>query len=208
MALQGNQYPAVAMINDRLTVVAAVGENPAFPSFFMGYEWLPNSLRYRIQEWQLRIPALRIMFGVKAKPTAIITFDADTGDEIWRWFDKPWDFYSCAGDESGIHDRVKRQTQRGPDAGGVYDPRVDIICGPDSWGIPTVGADGVIYATSGHNGMMHAIRDDNRNGVIEPEEVLSYDTGSAFLNGPALAPGMLVAAPCWGPMLVFNADDA
>jgi len=86
----------------------------------------------------------------------------------------------------------------------LFDPRKEIVCLPDNWGIPTIGGDGTVYATSGHNGNIYAIRDRDGNGRIDTDEVSTFETKNGFLNGPALAPGMMVFAPCWGPMYVFK----
>ena len=64
--------------------------------------------------------------------------------------------------------------------------------------------DGTVIASSSHKGNMTVIRDANKNGIIEDDETTAFPTGVAFLNGPAAAPGMLVASPCWGPMYVFR----
>jgi len=67
-----------------------------------------------------------------------------------------------------------------------------------------IASDGTVYASSSHDGGLRAIRDADRNGAIELSEVSTFETGNCFLNSPSVAPGMLVAAPCWGPMYVFK----
>lgn len=42
------------------------------------------------------------------------------------------------------------------------------------------------------------MKDVNRDGVIDETEVSSSDLGNTFQASPAIAPGMLVVAPCNG----------
>jgi len=68
---------------------------------------------------------------------------------------------------------------------------------------PAIGGDGTVYLGSG-NGMLYAIRDHDGDGFVnETKEVSSYSAGHAFIASPAIAPGLLVAAPCNG-MVVFK----
>merc|ERR1712187_933302 len=96
------------------------------------------------------------------------------------------------GDEEQIMSRMQYQIDG------------DFVCLPDHQGIPLIAGDGTVYGSSSHNGDLTAIKDVNDNGVIEPEEVSTFKIGIEFLNSPSLAPGMLVAAPCWGPVYVFK----
>ena len=46
------------------------------------------------------------------------------------------------------------------------------------------------------------------SGIIMIWGVASvFSTHMCFLNSPSVAPGMLVAAPCWGAMYVFKAES-
>ena len=46
------------------------------------------------------------------------------------------------------------------------------------------------------------------SGIIMILGVASvFSTHMCFLNSPSVAPGMLVAARCWGPMYVFKAES-
>merc|ERR1712032_368482 len=111
--------------------------------------------------------------------------------------DSLWNLSGAAGDNEGFERRLIDYPQKDP-------TRHEVLCLPDNWGIPSIGGDGTVYASSGHNGNLYAIRDENVDGAIDETEIKTFKTGQAFLNGPALAPGMLVAAPCWGPMYVFK----
>merc|ERR1711879_837988 len=80
----------------------------------------------------------------------------------------------------------------------------ETVCVPDNQGIPTIDGGGTVYATSGHNGKIYSLRDANGNGIIEHREISIFDTSSAFLNGPSIAPGLFVFGSCWSPMYVFR----
>jgi len=116
----------------------------------------------------------------------VIAVDAGTGATLWVSEDRPFPSAVGAGetDEHNITD-------------GLY-------CWPDAQGIPLISGDGTVYTSSSHHGDLRALRDSNNDGVISPDEVSTFRTGKCFLNSPSMAPGMLVAAPCWGPMYVFK----
>merc|ERR1711992_397734 len=84
------------------------------------------------------------------------------------------------------------------------------ICLPDNQGIPVISGDGTVYASSSHHGHLRAIKTKSVDGAAagEARKLVAtvesiFKPGNAFLNSPSLAPGMLVAAPCWGPTYVF-----
>merc|ERR1719188_2026498 len=116
----------------------------------------------------------------------VMAVDAGTGATLWMSEDTPFEHAVAAG-ESDVHNVTD---------GG--------ICYPDAQGIPLISGDGTVYTSSSHHGDLRAIRDSNHDGVISPSEVSTFKTGRCFLNSPSIAPGMLVAAPCWGAMYVFK----
>mmetsp|Transcript_21647 Transcript_21647/g.65068 ORF Transcript_21647/g.65068 Transcript_21647/m.65068 type:complete len:525 (-) Transcript_21647:61-1635(-) len=195
----GQQYPAVGGIDgpgSRTAVFVGVGRNTLDPKAEMGPRWLPRFGKRAIARLQMRIPYLRRLLEVPVLENHLLALDAETGAEIWHWQEEPWDRRACAGDEERFVERVQRFR---------LDPtRAETTCMPDSWAIPTVGGDGTVYAGSGHSGKLYAIRDADRDGRIGEDEVSTFDAHSGFLNGPSLAPGLLVASPCWGPMHVFK----
>jgi len=191
----GTQYPAVGMIGGHLTLVAGVGTNPNVGQIFMGPKYLPPFVGRLIQKWQLKHEWLRRMLGVQVKRNGVATFDAETGRLIWFWEEEPWPFDAAAGDEDAFDERVPRAR---------LDRQRDVVCGPDNWGIPAIAGDGTVIIGSGSNGNLYAIRDVNGDREIEPSEVSTFETKQAFLNGPALAPGLMAVAPCWGKMYVFK----
>uniref|UniRef100_A0A7S2K996 PQQ-binding-like beta-propeller repeat protein n=1 Tax=Zooxanthella nutricula TaxID=1333877 RepID=A0A7S2K996_9DINO len=106
--------------------------------------------------------------------------DAVTGEALWTFEDERWNSAVAAGETPGR------------------------ACVPHPHASPTIGGDGTVYVASGLSGALHAIREANGDGAITPDEVTTFHASSAFLHGPALAPGMAVAAPCWGPIYVFR----
>jgi len=189
------QYPTVAEIGGRLTVVTGVGENPLLPTLH-GEKFLPNLVRIALSRLQLRSGLLRRLMGIPVKRNALATFDAETGELLWFVEEEPWSYHSAIGDEEKLFERYARM---------MREPRHEPACGPDNWGIPAVTGDGTILMSSGSTGKLYAVRDANGDGHIRvDEEVSMLDTKHPFLNGPALAPGMLAVAPCWGKMYVFK----
>jgi len=116
----------------------------------------------------------------------VMALDAGTGETLWISEDTPYPDLVAAGD------RDEHNATDGE------------VCYPDAQGIPLIAGDGTVYTSSSHHGDLRAIRDSNNDGVISPSEVSTFKTGQCFLNSPSIAPGMLVAAPCWGPMYVFK----
>lgn len=137
-------------------------------------------------------------FLSKPKPrfaNAVVALDAASGEVLWRFDEKPWVGTSPAGEEEKHEERKSRAETH---------PRTDVLCSPEAQGIPVIAGDGTVYASSGHSGDLYAMKDVNGNGVIEAAETSVFSTQNCFLNSPSLALGMLVAAPCWGPMYVFK----
>eukprot|EP00930_Biecheleria_cincta_P019947 TRINITY_DN150_c0_g1_i1.p1 TRINITY_DN150_c0_g1~~TRINITY_DN150_c0_g1_i1.p1 ORF type:complete len:328 (-),score=57.98 TRINITY_DN150_c0_g1_i1:173-1156(-) len=132
------------------------------------------------------LEASRLALNGGALRNMVLVVDAATGQTMWQSQDMPWHHAVAAGelDEHNVTDGS--------------------ICLPDPQGIPVISGDGTIYTSSSHHGDLRAIRDADGDGIISQGEVSVFKTGKCFLNSPSLAPGMLVAAPCWGPMYVFK----
>lgn len=201
----GWQYPSVGRLapNGRLAVVAPLGgipQTPPFPALrLLNYNWIPLWLKnlwfkqvYLKSQW-----VRRNLLGVPVLANAVVALDAATGTEIWWVNAEPWDRYAMAGDEERLIERYVR-FWADPEREDHY------VCLPDPQGIPLIAGDGTVYVSSSHTGDLASIRDIDGNGVIDATEISVFSTGIGFLNGPSLAPGMLAAAPCWGPMYVFK----
>merc|ERR550532_3326991 len=119
----------------------------------------------------------------------IVALHAASGEVLWQSEERPYPSFVAAG-EYDVHNATD-----GP------------ICYPDAQGIPLISGDGTVYTSSSHHGDLRALKDSNKDGVISPSEVSTFKTGKCFLNSPSIAPGMLVAAPCWGPMYVFKSPN-
>jgi len=137
-------------------------------------------------------PASKLVEAAYLKPRGgalknyVMAFDAGTGETLWISEDRQFPDAVAAGDRD------------------EHNATENSICLPDAQGIPLIAGDGTVYTSSSHHGDLRAIRDSNNDGVISPSEVSTFKTGQCFLNSPSIAPGMLVAAPCWGPMYVFK----
>jgi len=185
----GGQYPAVGKLgkDGPLAVVVAIGDTPGTLPFQFTRE--PKLHRKYMND-----AGYRKQIGVKDQKNAVVALDAANGKVIWRWEEKAWDHVAAQGDED--ERMLRRLWTRAPG---------NAECMPDNQGIPLIAGDGTVYASSGHAGDLTAIHGDaDGNGVISQTEVSSFVTHQAFVNSPSLAPGMLVAAPCWGPMYVFK----
>ncbi|CAJ1449086.1 unnamed protein product [Effrenium voratum] len=179
----GMQYPSVGRLGPSgpLAVVVAVGENPGTPVVMEKEE----RARY------LADPEYRKKMGVPTFVNAVVALDAESGDQLWRFEEEPWNHFGAAGDEERVPE--------------FKDSIENPICLPDLQGIPVINSyDGTVYAASAHAGNLTAIRDLNGDGIIQESETKVFSPGIAFLNSPSWAPGMGVVAPCWGPMYVFK----
>jgi len=203
LAYGGWQYPSVGRIapSGRLAVVAALGGITNVVKY-PGISWLEHdSVPFWIKDFFFRRLYLgsawvRRQMGVPPLANAVAAFDAETGETIWWAEEAPWDHFAMAGDEERYVERTLRKW--------ANPTREDDICLPDPQGIPLIAGDGTVYVSSSHTGDLFAVRDDNGDGTIAETEVSIFQTGNGFLNSPSLAPGMLVAAPCWGPVYVFK----
>mmetsp|Transcript_53150 Transcript_53150/g.99644 ORF Transcript_53150/g.99644 Transcript_53150/m.99644 type:complete len:520 (+) Transcript_53150:93-1652(+) len=181
-----NQYMAVGYLSEGgpIAAVAAIGQNALLS---------PPMSADDLATYQSS-PEVRKEMGVPTYVNAVLALDAATGEQLWRWDEPAWDHYAAAGDEVEYGTMASRAV-RGEGA----------ICLPDNQGIPLINTkDGTVIVSSAHNGNLTTIRDVNQNGKIEPEEVSAFAPHIGFLNSPSVAPGMLIAAPCWGDVYVFT----
>jgi len=200
-----NQYPAVGMLNDKLTVVLGMGAN-GLPSV-----WVTDIIKMGLPSFLQFQPIVDFIFYMQFnyawvrralempvyQNNTIVAFEAATGKELWSYTEEPWDHFASAGDEEGM---ARRQ------ASLAQDPRNEYMCAPDAWTIPIITGDGTVYVGSGLTPNLYAIKDRNGDGKLESSEIATFTNpaGSAWLNSPALAPGVLVGAPCWGPMYAWR----
>lgn len=175
----GMQYPAVGNLgrDGPLALIVALGQPPLPPSPMNKLlNPMPETYRHR---------------------NAVVAMNAISGDVLWRFDEDPWRGASGAGEVDLFEERVAR---------AKLDERSDWFCSPDPQGIPLIAGDGIVYTSSGLSGDLRAMKDIDGDGMIGATEVSTFSTHRCFLNSPSLAPGMLVAAPCWGPMYVFKED--
>jgi outer membrane protein assembly factor BamB len=129
----------------------------------------------------------------------VVAMDADTGDVLWQYEEAKWPGQFSEGD--GAEAIAKRESKV-----ALGKAKTDTICLPDPQGIPLISGDGTVYMSSSHWGALRSMSDKDGNGIIDDSEVSSFRTHNCFLNSPSIADGMLVAAPCWGPMYVFKSS--
>jgi len=129
-------------------------------------------------------------------PNALVAMDAETGRLLWRYEEPRWNHLVAAGDE-WMSERLQISKTN---------PKTDVLCLPDPQGIPLISGDGTVYMSSSHSGELTAIKDKDGNGIIDAVDISIFSTHTCFLNSPSIAEGMLVAAPCWGPMYVFKGN--
>lgn len=70
-------------------------------------------------------------------------------------------------------------------------------CVPDSFSNAAIGGDGTVYVGA-MDGKLYALRDSNGDGSLLPSEIQTLEFGNGFQGSPAIAPGLLVVAPCNG----------
>jgi len=118
-----------------------------------------------------------IIFGSHNKsgqrePAKTIALDAATGQIIWTYTMPLW--HGGAAGDSLAHP-----------------------CLPDSSANIAIDGAGIVYVPH-EDGAVYAIRDDDGDGVIGEGEVASYQLNMTLQSAPAIAPGLLVVAPCDG----------
>lgn len=122
-------------------------------------------------------------FPVKTFEAEVIAYDADTGEQQWIYYLPSWPYVSAAGDSEGYNER------------GAYVPERQ-VCLPAAYSAPTIDARGTVWLGY-HSGMVLGLRDENGDGLVTEDEVLSFDTQGAFLHsGPAFAPGIMAITNC------------
>mmetsp|Transcript_105271 Transcript_105271/g.191462 ORF Transcript_105271/g.191462 Transcript_105271/m.191462 type:complete len:545 (+) Transcript_105271:104-1738(+) len=167
-------YPAVGMLDGRLALILPVGDQPSIPD-------TPEKEK----------AALLAMPTPGYLTNAVWAMDATDGSMIWQSEEPKWPYFHGQYEDKAAFDKRP-----------AWPP--EDICLPDAQAIPLILGDGTVYAASSHGGWLRAIRDADGNGVIDPSEVSILSTGACFLNGPSSAPGMLVAASCWGDVHIFK----
>jgi len=130
-------------------------------------------------------PMLTETLFANTKHNSVIAVDAETGKRRWSFELNPWK--GAAAGDSLLH-----------------------MCLPDNFSNAAIGGDGTVYIGN-QDGRVYAIQDKNGDGIIDrrlgSNEVSEYNAHAASQGSPAIAPGMLVVAPCNG-MHVFNAASS
>mmetsp|Transcript_8169 Transcript_8169/g.18256 ORF Transcript_8169/g.18256 Transcript_8169/m.18256 type:complete len:540 (+) Transcript_8169:94-1713(+) len=193
------QYPSIGPINGRMTVVATFGGINALPPY-PGHWKTPDIFKLAAYMAYLTSPWVRrVFFDAPVLMNEVLAVDAETGTVLWRYVMPSWDHFASVSDESEMGRRYHQMMMA-----GSSDVHSDLLCVPDNQGIPVITGDGSVYATDSHFGALFVIKDRNKDGIIADDEVFKFETNKEFLNSPSFAPGMVVAAPCWGNTYVFR----
>jgi len=121
---------------------------------------------------------LQRLVGWTKLESPVVALSSKTGETLWT-FNVAYDG-TCAG---SYYDA---DSGEGP------------LCAPDTWGTPTIGADGTVYV-NWSGGKAFTLRDANGDGVVDPkdpQEVSSYYHGFGANGATALGPGFAVAPSC------------
>ncbi|CAE7428612.1 unnamed protein product [Symbiodinium necroappetens] len=200
---EGNQAVAVGDLvgsKSRASLVLGMGKNPWLPvyanwgmvlipiigfkaakMFLLPFHWL--SLSY---------PSL----FAKKQGRSIVALDAATGNVLWYHEMEPYQRPAAMGDSELLierYDSIAHGTN----------PNNDPWCLPDANAQPVIDGAGTALVPF-QDGKIYAIRDENGDGKISPEEVKEHLVGAAFQASPALAPGLLAVVDCSGRLEVFR----
>ncbi|CAE7745330.1 unnamed protein product [Symbiodinium necroappetens] len=107
----------------------------------------------------------------------------------------PYDRPAAAGDSENVLARF-RATQNGSN------PNNEPVCLPDANAQPVIDGAGTAFVPF-QDGKIYAVRDDNGDGKISPEEVQEHLVGAGFQASPAMAPGLFAVIDCSGRLEVF-----
>lgn len=121
-------------------------------------------------------------------PAEIWALEAATGAVRWRYELPAYKSLCAAGDVEGFWTRISKMIRP--------------VCLPNAFSSPTVDAAGVVFIGY-QDGRLYAIQDRDGDGHIVADEVATYDAGTAFLQGPAITPGVLAFTTC-DSLHVFN----
>lgn len=205
---EGNQAPAVGYLKKtsegeaRPSVVAALGPRPGHPvqmkatgTVLIWAPWfllvLDMELVFRAMQ-QIPEHILEWFFPPTEYRGRLVALDAETGETQWTFTPPPW-----------VHDSGNGESRRLKPRNNVYTN--ELLCVPSSWSAPTISADGTVYAGF-MDGKLYAVHGDaNNDGKITDGEYSMFDAGDAWSGSVAMAPGLLVAAPCGGGIYAFAA---
>jgi len=193
---EGNQAVAAGKIagHSGTSLVLGMGQNPGVPWFMLMSFFIPHWMigwTYPLFLLSLKYPHL---FSSK-QGRAIVAFNAETGALRWAWEMEPYQKLACEGDNEKFLERYHEYMSTNP----TNEP----LCLPDANAQPVIDGAGTAFVPF-QDGNVYAVRDENGDGSITPNEVQVHHVGDGFQASPSMAPGLLAFLDCGGKLDVFR----
>ena len=203
---EGNQAVAVGNIpgnEGRTSLILGMGKNPEVPIIVKMVGWMASVFPFfGVQMDVIFLPfhLLSLSFPslfAKKQGRSIVALDAATGKVLWYYEMEPYQRPAAMGDSENLLERMKSLTDGS-------NPNNEPWCLPDANAQPVIDGEGTAFVPF-QDGKVYALRDENGDGKISPEEVREHLVGAAFQASPAMAPGLLAVVDCSGRVEVFRA---
>ena len=203
---EGNQAVAVGNIpgnEGRTSLILGMGKNPEVPIIVKMVGWMASVFPFfGVQMGVIFLPfhLLSLSFPslfAKKQGRSIVALDAATGKVLWYYEMEPYQRPAAMGDSENLLERMKSLTDGS-------NPNNEPWCLPDANAQPVIDGEGTAFVPF-QDGKVYALRDENGDGKISPEEVREHLVGAAFQASPAMAPGLLAVVDCSGRVEVFRA---
>lgn len=194
---EANQAVAVGELagsSGKTSLILGMGKNPGLPLIARVALSLPTIVVPLFWPFHLLSLSFPSVFA-KKEGRAIFAVDAATGAVHWYHEMDPYDRPAAAGDSENVLARF-RATQNGSN------PNNEPVCLPDANAQPVIDGAGTAFVPF-QDGKIYAVRDDNGDGKISPEEVKELLVGAGFQASPAMAPGLFAVIDCSGRLEVF-----
>ncbi|CAE7418087.1 PP5 [Symbiodinium natans] len=190
-------HPGTALILG-MGKTEGLGLNPGLPTMvkmalatpYFGVQVAPLFLPFHLLS--LSFPSL---FSSK-QGRSIVALDAATGKVLWYYEMEPYHRPAAAGDSERFIERFQAMFNGS-------NPNNEPWCLPDANAQPVIDGAGTAYVGF-QDGKVYAVRDENGDGTISPEEVKEHLVGAAFQASVAMAPGLLAVVDCSGRLEVFQ----
>ncbi|OLP89351.1 hypothetical protein AK812_SmicGene29205 [Symbiodinium microadriaticum] len=194
---EANQAVAVGELagsSGKTSLILGMGKNPGLPLIARVALSLPTIVVPLFWPFHLLSLSFPSVFA-KKEGRAIFAVDAATGAVRWYHEMDPYHRPAAAGDSENVLARF-RATQNGSN------PNNEPVCLPDANAQPVIDGAGTAFVPF-QDGKIYALRDDNGDGKISPEEVKEHLVGAGFQASPAMAPGLFAVIDCSGRLEVF-----
>lgn len=201
---EGNQAVAVGDLvgssKGRASLILGMGKNPGLPVLVKwGMVLAPIFGLKAATMFLLPLHWLSLSFPslfAKKQGRSIVALDAATGNVIWYHEMEPYQRPAAMGDSELFLDRLHSKMNG-------TNPNNEPWCLPDANAQPVIDGAGTALLAY-QDGKIYAVRDENGDGKISPEEVKEHLVGAAFQASAAMAPGLLAVIDCSGRLEVFR----